>query len=595
MRILLKDDIQTVCKFFQTVKMNKFYAAMSFLTSVTTHVMELASAFFISAVIQSIVNKHPEAAYMNILLGMLTGIASYASLYLNYLFFAKNSSFMYRTMRQTLTEKVMGYQSNFSEKKSTSMILNVMNEVADVTSITDNVTEVIVSFAKTIFLIYVFLKYNIFVGVVALVISLIYAGILDFANTKIVDLLRRQMKYKDKLTEYTRQVIDGMSEIRQFFAQDKILATTGDLLDRRGKVYLSRYKWVGLRQSCTPMIVIAGKTILYVILAAMAIAGKIEISVLVLLISYYEQIMKAMTKIMDYSRSIREKAVSVERIYSLLNYTGVDNIAFGDEGVDDIDGVVRFIDVNFKYDDKIGGSVEDINFVAEAGKITAIVGRSGSGKTTLANLLMRKYRVDSGEILVDNVNILNYSKEIFAKNVSLIDQTPFLFNSSIRNNLGIVDGNTKRQMEACKRVGLHNTIMKLPSGYNTVIGNKNKRLNLGQIQLLAIARALLTKAEILVLDEATSPIDPVMTKEIKNLILNLKTDHTIILVTHDKELMKMADKVVVMNDGRVLDIGSHKELMKRCKHYVGLQNNSYYEDKSMEDLDDGELEKEVTE
>lgn len=595
MRILLKDDIQTVCKFFQTVKMNKFYAAMSFLTSVTTHVMELASAFFISAVIQSIVNKHPEAAYMNILLGMLTGIASYASLYLNYLFFAKNSSFMYRTMRQTLTEKVMGYQSNFSEKKSTSMILNVMNEVADVTSITDNVTEVIVSFAKTIFLIYVFLKYNIFVGVVALVISLIYAGILDFANTKIVDLLRRQMKYKDKLTEYTRQVIDGMSEIRQFFAQDKILATTGDLLDRRGKVYLSRYKWVGLRQSCTPMIVIAGKTILYVILAAMAIAGKIEISVLVLLISYYEQIMKAMTKIMDYSRSIREKAVSVERIYSLLNYTGVDNIAFGDEGVDDIDGVVRFIDVNFKYDDKIGGSVEDINFVAEAGKITAIVGRSGSGKTTLANLLMRKYRVDSGEILVDNVNILNYSKEIFAKNVSLIDQTPFLFNSSIRNNLGIVDGNTKRQMEACKRVGLHNTIMKLPSGYNTVIGNKNKRLNLGQIQLLAIARALLTKAEILVLDEATSPIDPVMTKEIKNLILNLKTDHTIILVTHDKELMKMADKVVVMNDGRVLDIGSHKELMKRCKHYVGLQNNSYYEDKSMEDLYDGELEKEVTE
>lgn len=595
MRILLKDDIQTVCKFFQTVKMNKFYAAMSFLTSVTTHVMELASAFFISAVIQSIVNKHPEAAYMNILLGMLTGIASYASLYLNYLFFAKNSSFMYRTMRQTLTEKVMGYQSNFSEKKSTSMILNVMNEVADVTSITDNVTEVIVSFAKTIFLIYVFLKYNIFVGVVALVISLIYAGILDFANTKIVDLLRRQMKYKDKLTEYTRQVIDGVSEIRQFFAQDKILATTGDLLDRRGKVYLSRYKWVGLRQSCTPMIVIAGKTILYVILAAMAIAGKIEISVLVLLISYYEQIMKAMTKIMDYSRSIREKAVSVERIYSLLNYTGVDNIAFGDEGVDDIDGVVRFIDVNFKYDDKIGGSVEDINFVAEAGKITAIVGRSGSGKTTLANLLMRKYRVDSGEILVDNVNILNYSKEIFAKNVSLIDQTPFLFNSSIRNNLGIVDGNTKRQMEACKRVGLHNTIMRLPSGYNTVIGNKNKRLNLGQIQLLAIARALLTKAEILVLDEATSPIDPVMTKEIKNLILNLKTDHTIILVTHDKELMKMADKVVVMNDGRVLDIGSHKELMKRCKHYVGLQNNSYYEDKSMEDLDDGELEKEVTE
>ena len=595
MRILLKDDIQTVCKFFQTVKMNKFYAAMSFLTSVTTHVMELASAFFISAVIQSIVNKHPEAAYMNILLGMLTGIASYASLYLNYLFFAKNSSFMYRTMRQTLTEKVMGYQSNFSEKKSTSMILNVMNEVADVTSITDNVTEVIVSFAKTIFLIYVFLKYNIFVGVVALVISLIYAGILDFANTKIVDLLRRQMKYKDKLTEYTRQVIDGVSEIRQFFAQDKILATTGDLLDRRGKVYLSRYKWVGLRQSCTPMIVIAGKTILYVILAAMAIAGKIEISVLVLLISYYEQIMKAMTKIMDYSRSIREKAVSVERIHSLLNYTGVENIAFGDEGVDDIDGVVRFIDVNFKYDDKIGGSVEDINFVAEAGKITAIVGRSGSGKTTLANLLMRKYRVDSGEILVDNVNILNYSKEIFAKNVSLIDQTPFLFNSSIRNNLGIVDGNTKRQMEACKRVGLHNTIMKLPSGYNTVIGNKNKRLNLGQVQLLAIARALLTKAEILVLDEATSPIDPVMTKEIKNLILNLKTDHTIILVTHDKELMKMADKVVVMNDGRVLDIGSHKELMKRCKHYVGLQNNSYYEDKSMENPDGGELEKEVTE
>jgi len=255
---------------------------------------------------------------------------------------------------------------------------------------------------------------------------------------------------------------------------------------------------------------------------------------------------------MDYSRSIREKAVSVERIYSLLNYTGVDNIAFGDEGVDDIDGVVRFIDVNFKYDDKIGGSVEDINFVAEAGKITAIVGRSGSGKTTLANLLMRKYRVDSGEILVDNVNILNYSKEIFAKNVSLIDQTPFLFNSSIRNNLGIVDGNTKRQMEACKRVGLHNTIMRLPSGYNTVIGNKNKRLNLGQIQLLAIARALVNKPSIILADEPTGNLDSKSSHIIMEELADVhKKGNTIIMVTHNPELMAYATRIITMFDGKI--------------------------------------------
>lgn len=136
---------------------------------------------------------------------------------------------------------------------------------------------------------------------------------------------------------------------------------------------------------------------------------------------------------------------------------------------DYIDGLVEFKNVNFSYKSKNKGNIENINFIAEPNKITALVGHSGSGKTTIINLILRKYKIDSGQILIDNENIYEYSHDVYSTNVVGVDQSPFIFNMSIRKNLSLIDSNFQNQIEACKRVGIHDYIMSLPKGYNTIL------------------------------------------------------------------------------------------------------------------------------
>ena len=307
----------------------------------------------------------------------------------------------------------------------------------------------------------------------------------------------------------------------------------------------------------------------------MVLNQQLVIGTLVMLISYYKKMIDSITKLMNYSRTIKERSVSIERIKKILSYTGVDKFTFGDIEEDDIDGLVKFKNVSFTYSDEVGGSVKNITFSAAPTSITSIVGKSGSGKTTIANLLMRKYHSTAGQITIDDIDIFSYTTHVYAKNVTLVDQTPFMFNSSIRSNLSMVDGSTKRQIAACKRVGIHNAIMRLPSGYNTILSAEHKGFSNSQIQLLAIARALLTGAEILVFDEATSVLDPTLGNAIPALIKDLSLDHTVILVTHDKDIMKISDKIVIIDEGNLVGVGTHAELINSNKYYTNLINSSY--------------------
>lgn len=177
--------------------------------------------------------------------------------------------------------------------------------------------------------------------------------------------------------------------------------------------------------------------------------------------------------------------------------------------------------------------------------------------------------------MIDNENIYNYSKEVYSKNVVGVNQSPFIFNMSIKNNLSLIDPNVNHQIEACKRVGIHDYIMTLPKGYNTILTEDATNFSGGQRQLLAIARTLLSKAEILVFDEVTSSLDTILVEKIKEIFENLKLDHTIIIITHKKDVMAMADKIVVLNKGKIVGQGTHESLMKDNPYYIDIQTNNY--------------------
>ena len=156
---------------------------------------------------------------------------------------------------------------------------------------------------------------------------------------------------------------------------------------------------------------------------------------------------------------------------------------------------------------------------------------------------------------------------------------------SIRKNLSLIDSNFENQIKACKRVGIHDYIMSLPKGYNTILTENANNFSGGQKQLLAIARTLLSKAEILIFDEVTSSLDTLLVEKIKEIFENLKLDHTIIIVTHKKDVMKIADKIIVLNKGKIVGQGTHKELMKNNEYYIDLQTNNYSSSHKKQDID----------
>ncbi len=573
---MIKDNIKIIRDFFKLVKGSKKWIFLLFFGSIMAHLSSLLIPVFTSNIIYEVTNGNTNATYMNIGLLAITYIAYNLFWYLNYVSYSHNFKYSYKNLREKIVDKVFTFDNEFSDKLSKGTILNTVNtDTANLSEMIDNVCEILVVFVKVIIMIIIFLKTNIYIGFIVLLLECLYLKSFDYCNVMSTKYLRGQQKYRDKLTDNLSQILNGLGEIKVFNIYDKIKNNFYIIANKRANQYMLKRKYVNIRSSLLPFIVHFGKVLLYLVLAFLVLNGKFEVNILILLITYFENIMTNTKELMGYSRQIREWSISITRINNILNYSSKQQITFGMNDNDYINGIVEFKNVNFSYKSKNRGNIENINFIAEPNKITALVGHSGSGKTTIINLILRKYKPDSGEILIDNKNIYEYSKDVYSTNVVGVNQSPFIFNMSIRKNLSLIDSNFDNQVEACKRVGIHEYIMSLPKGYNTILTENATNFSGGQRQLLAIARTLLSKAEILIFDEVTSSLDTLLVEKIKDIFENLKLDHTIIIITHKKDVMKIADKIIVLNKGKIVGQGTHKELMKNNEFYIDLQTNNY--------------------
>lgn len=573
---MIKDNIKIIKDFFKLVKGNKKWIFFLFLGSIMAHLSSLLIPVFASNIIYEVTNLNTKATYINIGLLSITFIINNLFWYLNYVSYSHNFKYSYKNLREKIIDKVFTYDVEYSDKISKGTILNTVNtDTSNLSEMIDNVCEIIVVFIKVIIMIIIFLKTNLFIGMIVLLLEYIYLKSFDYTNIKSTKYLRGQQKYRDKLTDNLSQILNGLGEIKVFNIYNKIKSNFYIIANKWSEQYMLKRKYVNIRMSLLPFIIDFGKIILYLILVYFVFIGKYEVNILVLLITYFENIMTNTKELMGYSRQLREWSISISRINKILNYSSQQQITFGLNDNDYINGLVEFKNVNFTYKSKNKGNLENINFIAKPNQITALVGHSGSGKTTITNLILRKYKIDSGEILIDNDNIYDYSNKVYSTNVVGVNQSPFIFNMSIRKNLSLIDSNIENQIEACKRVGIHDYIMSLPKGYNTILTENATNFSGGQKQLLAIARTLLSKAEILIFDEVTSSLDTILVEKIKAIFENLKLDHTIIIITHKKDVMKIADKIIVLNKGKIVGEGSHEELMKNNAYYIDLQTNNY--------------------
>lgn len=309
----------------------------------------------------------------------------------------------------------------------------------------------------------------------------------------------------------------------------------------------------------------------FVIIAAFggyfAVKGIISIGIVSAFIVYAKQFGRPINEIAQVYGQIQTAVAGAERIFAVMDEKSENKE--GKASMEKSEGIITFKNVNFSY--KEGRQVLfDFNLEVFAGHKVALVGATGSGKTTVVNLLMRFYDIDSGEILIDDVNIKDIAIDELRRNTAIVLQDTILFSDTIKNNLKYSKLNASDEdiAEAAKLSNCYNMIKHFPEKFDTMLTESGQNLSQGQRQLLSIARAFLADPKILILDEATSSVDTRTEKHIQDAMVKLMKDRTSLIIAHRLSTIQDADLIVVMDKGRIAETGNHSELIeKRGKYY----------------------------
>ena len=488
----------------------------------------------------------------------------------NYVAYRNNSNYVYTKLQENVIESVVKYDENFTKKVSKSYLINtVANDTFEVCMFDDRMVDAVTHFISLIISLIILLNYNIYIGIIVLLFNILYLYLLDKGQKKRDYYLNGQRKQQDKIVEMFTQILDGNKEIKSFSMSDKLNDYLNLYKKEWRKQYFLKRKYWDINECILPILIIVAKITSYVIVIFEILKGNMNVGMLILVVGYIDRIETENTEFFKRINKMSASSVRIDRLYNVMYYNNKNMLSFGNNITDDIFGNVSFENVSFTYENKL--ILNNISFDIHANSLTAIVGKSGSGKSTIFRLLLRLYKLDKGNIYIDGINIYEYSNKIYSSNVSITTQKPFIFNMSIKENLSLIDSNHEHQVEACKRVGIHNFIMSLPKGYNTILKEDAVDISGGQKQLIALARTLLSKSEILLFDEVTASLDPNTAKHVMNVLKNLKKDHTVIMITHKPKLMKMADNILVIDHGKIVGNGKHKKLIKNNKYYKLLQ------------------------
>lgn len=450
-------------------------------------------------------------------------------------------------------------------------IERINNDTNNVTEIFTETIDYLIKIVGNIGILVSICFINIYLGLV----YIIYIIVIVFYNKYSSSI---NYKNRDKLKDSMEKIEGFSSEIVRGAKDIKILNAEESFLDR-AKVYMSETNDIDYKFQCDKYkLRLLGNSIkngydllIAVIIYVLLVSNMISVEYVLIIYSYHNKVKNTANDIEYLIETLKQFNLAANRIFGILEGNEFSKECFNSGRLKKMEGNIEFKNVCFQYEDNVP-ILKNMNFKINANEVVGFVGPSGGGKSTIFNLISALYRPSKGIITFDDIDINTLDKSSIRGNLSVISQNAYIFNMSIMDNLKVVKKGVKEKKikEACRLACLDEFIESLPNKYDTIVGEGGVTLSGGQRQRLAIARALLLKTEVLLFDEATSALDNETQTKIQDAINNLKGEYTILIIAHRLSTIIDANKIFVINDGKVEAVGKHDELLKISKTYQKL-------------------------
>lgn len=485
-----------------------------------------------------------------------------------------------RDIRQEAFCTIQKLPVRYMDSRSTGDIVN--NVITDVDQLADGLlmgfsnlfTGVLTIFITLVFMIQIQWK----IALVVILITPVSFFVAGFIAKRTYYMFRKQSEIRGVQTGIVDEVFSGLKVVKAFGQEENMLRDFDVVNEELCQVGIKATFFSSITNPATRFvnnIVYAGVAICGGLVAI--VSGEITVGGLMAVLSYANQYTKPFNEISGVVTELQNALACSARVFSLINETPEGDMEERKDTIlDSVSGKVDMEHVDFSYEaDK--PLIQNLNLHVKPGQRVAIVGPTGCGKTTMINLLMRFYDVNTGEIRVDNQNINKITRKSLRQSYGMVLQETWLRNATVAENIAMADKDATREeiIAAAKQSHAHGFIKRLPDGYNTVIGADGGNLSQGQKQLLCIARVMLHLPPMLILDEATSSIDTRTEIRIQRAFNKMMKGRTTFIVAHRLSTIKEADVILVMNGGKIIEQGSHEELLEQKGFYYRLYHSQY--------------------